>query len=265
MDIWVINLAQDTDRLGFMAKQLREFGLKFRRHEAVWGKSAQGDDATFRDAPSRAHLSAAEIGCVLSHVRLWERIVREPAPFALVLEDDVHFARDFGNFVRHLHLDANDLEIHRLETFLARVTTQRTPSQRIGHRRAFKLLTNHGGAAAYVLNRRTAAHLLKAVDCVVHPPDIALFDPERRAVHDVSIYQWTPAPCIQDMLVKGAGTRQRFASHLAPDRYDVRAGILKTEHGLAAAIKQAARPIYTAIYAAALAPVSKTRQLVAFG
>lgn len=38
-----------------------------------------------------------KIACLMSHVRLWEKLVCDPAPdaFYLILEDDVYVSADF--------------------------------------------------------------------------------------------------------------------------------------------------------------------------
>lgn len=263
--VYLINLDRDVARRAFMERQLAAHGLSAVRVAGVCGAALSLEDAAYHAHPRRAHLSTAEVGCLLSHVRVWRAIAEGSVPHGLVLEDDVHFAPDLRAFLSGLTLDTESLCVHRLETFRARVTLSRRATFRIGHRRAFRLDTNHGGAAAYILNQRTARHLLRFHDELQHLPDVELFDPARRCVTDLTTYQWTPAPCIQDFLFAVTHARQGFGSNLDHDRSDRRAGILHRPSKWQRQLKALFRPVYTALYSLALLPRGRQRVDVQFG
>ena len=265
MDFYLINLDRDVQRRQWMDAQLRRQCLAYRRVPGVLGSALDATDAAYHADPARAHLSAPEVGCLLSHLRVWRLIAEGAADHAVVFEDDVHLAHDFRLFIDRLKLGASELCVHRLETFRARVTLERAPAFRVGHRAAYRLNTNHGGAAAYVLNRRTARHLLTFRTQLRHLPDIELFDPARRAVGPLVTYQWTPAPCIQDFLLVRTPESQGFGSNLDHDRSDRRAGLLQHPSKLNRRLKELARPVYTAAYSLVLAPRGLQRVDVRFG
>lgn len=93
--VFVINLDRDTTRMAQMAERLAEHGLPYERVPAVLGRAltpAERAALYDEDTNHRRHhtpLVDGEIGCYASHLRLWERLVREAVPVALVLEDDV--------------------------------------------------------------------------------------------------------------------------------------------------------------------------------
>jgi glycosyl transferase family 25 len=265
MDFYLINLDRDVERRRWMDAQLRRQRLSYERIVGVPGDALAAADASYHAAPARAHLSAPEIGCLLSHLRVWRAIASGPSEHAVVFEDDVHLVPDFRIFVDRLRLSPDELCVHRLETFRARVTLDRFPAYRVGHRAAYRLNTNHGGAAAYVLNRRTARHLLSFREQLAHLPDVELFDPTRRAVGPLITYQWTPAPCIQDFLMVRTPHGQGFGSNLDHDRSDRRAGVLLHPSRLNRRLKALARPMYTAAYSFLLAPRGLQRVDVHFG
>ena len=98
MPIWVINLEWDTERRAFMEHQLRELGVTYEITKAVDGATLTAEDLTaYSAARAKMHhgrdLVPGEIGCALSHIRLWERVVREAHAHVLVLEDDVVIGR----------------------------------------------------------------------------------------------------------------------------------------------------------------------------
>ncbi|ENO91852.1 glycosyl transferase [Thauera sp. 28] len=91
-DVFVVNMARSRDRLERMSALLEDTGLSFERFEAVDGSvedvskcydSAKQLSSGYRD------LSRAELGCYLSHVRLWEKAAERSSGFVVVLEDDI--------------------------------------------------------------------------------------------------------------------------------------------------------------------------------
>lgn len=92
--------------------------------------------------------------------------------------------------------------------------------------------------------------------------DIELFDPDRRAIHDVDVLQWMPAPCVQDMINDLA---LGFKSNVIGDRADERDGILPPEMPEESHLKDMLRPAYTWLYSLALWPTGKWRAHIPFG
>lgn len=94
LPIWVLNLKQDTHRLRFMRKQLKALKLAFSVVEALDGNRLTAKDWSLYSKGralqvSGRELTPGEIGCALSHARMWERIVHGHIPEVLIFEDDV--------------------------------------------------------------------------------------------------------------------------------------------------------------------------------
>ena len=95
MRVFLINLDAEKLRLAEADAQLRRNDVAYERVAAVWGKdlSQEARDAAvnrFRwwcaiGRPVRV----GEIGCAMSHYKIYRRITDEKMPFACVLEDDV--------------------------------------------------------------------------------------------------------------------------------------------------------------------------------
>ena len=262
--IHFINLDRDTQRRAYMERTLEGMGLDYARFAAVDATQLTPEHEAYYRAPQRAHLGAAEVAAFLSHITLWKKIAAGDATFGLVFEDDVIFAEDFADFLEEAvqKIDPDALQIHRFETFMARVTLQRQARHQVGTRRAYVLESNHGGTAAYLLNKKTAAHLVEMSDHFTNAVDIDLFDPQRRKATDVQVLQWVPAPCVQDMQ---SGLTLGFKSNVLGDRADERDGVLQKRGGLTEQVKSALRPAYTALYSAALFPSGRWRTPVPFG
>jgi glycosyl transferase, family 25 len=260
----VINLDRDVQRLRWMEQQLSTHGLRFFRIPAVDGALCARQGDPYCSNPLRSHLSAAEIGCLMSHLNAWRLIAQGNGEYGLVLEDDVHVAEDFSDFIREMPLDRQEFCVYKLETFGANVTLTRQPSYTVQRRRAFKLETNHGGARAYILSKGTAARLLRSVDSFREPTDIELFDPNRRTNKELTIYQWVPAPCIQDFLLAESKSKRNFASHLRSVRADRAIFARYRSQKLRKFFRTRLRKLYTKLYSIWLWPNGRMRRKIDF-
>jgi glycosyl transferase, family 25 len=90
---FLINLDHSHTRLNNSKAQLEKQGIAFERIPAVWG--ANLSDSFVAQVYSKQRtgsyyktLNRGEIGCYLSHVQAWQRIVDLDLDFAVVLEDD---------------------------------------------------------------------------------------------------------------------------------------------------------------------------------
>lgn len=96
MKVFLINLDKNTERLVLIDSQLKRLGIDYERFPAIYGKSLsalerhQVYDEQWAKRLTGQSLLDGEIGCALSHIRLYERIVHEQLPYALILEDDAY-------------------------------------------------------------------------------------------------------------------------------------------------------------------------------
>ncbi len=121
--ILVVNLDRDAERLAHMSEQLRSAGLAFARFAAIEAKALPDELADYF-VVGAAHLSAGEIGCYASHLKIAMMAAdgELPAP-VLVLEDDVQLSPDFAHIVeRILACAPSDWDIVRLSFPAKRAT-----------------------------------------------------------------------------------------------------------------------------------------------
>lgn len=109
MNVYVINMDKDKERLEVLKDSLAKLKckdkLKIVRIPAVDGKKIDINkfDISLRarsifDEPRTSHESIdclGHIGCYLSHVNCWERVVRDDDDYALICEDDAKFTTEF--------------------------------------------------------------------------------------------------------------------------------------------------------------------------
>lgn len=102
-----INLARNLERRDFMLKQLKELDIPFERFEAVNGveyvKSLTGGGNEYDEALlsklNRPKMTPGEIGCALSHKRIYQKFLNDPlykdTKYLLILEDDAELPKNF--------------------------------------------------------------------------------------------------------------------------------------------------------------------------
>ncbi len=104
----MINLAANTVRMDNVRRQLDAQGIGFERIEAVLGADlspseiANAYDARANKTCAKQDLVAGEIGCYLSHIAAWRRIVAGDAPGGVVLEDDFAAVDDLAEVLMSL-------------------------------------------------------------------------------------------------------------------------------------------------------------------
>lgn len=101
MNVFLVNLDKDVERMQAADAQLRSLNVAYERISAVYGKDltqAERDAAVnkFRwwCAIGRP-IGLGEIGCALSHYRLYRRMIDENISYACILEDDVILTPEF--------------------------------------------------------------------------------------------------------------------------------------------------------------------------
>ncbi|MEX1035352.1 MAG: glycosyltransferase family 25 protein [Sneathiella sp.] len=176
--VFVINRLKDDLRRADMTERLDEVGLIPTFFEAVDGYQLDIDTLADYDGEKRRRyfgkdLKAGEIGCLLSHRKIYEKMVAEGIPGALILEDDVFLAGNFKDVLEDiqgttLHWDlirfvghgkVFDIGFRRLAALRHGYSITRVP-------------TSPSGAYAYLLTQKAAKRLLHFMQKNWIPVDI---------------------------------------------------------------------------------------------
>ncbi|SFR45626.1 glycosyl transferase, family 25 [Pseudidiomarina maritima] len=118
--IFIINLAHSTERWQHVSQQLDKLQLPYERIDAVYGKSLTDSEIdaafskTLADKYFHYRLTRGEIGCYLSHVKAWQRIVDESLDFGIVLEDDINFNALFAEVPQRIAAFENAWDVIKL-------------------------------------------------------------------------------------------------------------------------------------------------------
>lgn len=99
-EIFMINLERRPERREKMERLFDELGLLVNHFSAVDGKQLNAQLVQqmgisflpgYEDPYHHRPMTMGEIGCFLSHYRIWEQIVQRKLQQVLILEDDIHF------------------------------------------------------------------------------------------------------------------------------------------------------------------------------
>jgi len=116
---FVINLDKDKERMKFMHNQLLRLGIAYERFPAINGRDYIASSAEYQEEiaiQKTGHaLLPGELGCALSHKKIYELIVAQKIPYALILEDDVQLPNNFHAIIRN-QIDLQ--KIHKWEYLL---------------------------------------------------------------------------------------------------------------------------------------------------
>lgn len=88
MKTFIINLDSSTDRRAAIAAQCQTAGLHYEFVRAVNGKQLSDEELAQHTHALNYAFKPGEIGCALSHISIYKKIIREKIPQALILEDD---------------------------------------------------------------------------------------------------------------------------------------------------------------------------------
>lgn len=98
--VFVINMATDSARREVMRARLDKTGVGYEFFPAVDGRGFDLSQLAAYDGAKRRRyfgrdMLPGEMGCLLSHRNIYEKMVTENIPVAVILEDDVVFEEDF--------------------------------------------------------------------------------------------------------------------------------------------------------------------------
>lgn len=215
MQIYLINLDSDTERLEWMRNQFDGHGLSWARVSGVDLRGRVGQEAIAQWAHlPRARLAPAEIGCMMSHAKCWQKIIESGAELGCVFEDDVVLSSALGQLLNEDSWIPRSLGIVRLETNNQICSiSRRILSSRAGID-IKATFDNWQGTAGYVVTAQKARELLDGLEANGLPVDMYMNDPKPATV----IYQMVPAPCRQGKWGDDSNGTQIFGSHIVGAR-----------------------------------------------
>ncbi len=163
LKVFVINLARSEGRRNSMESQLQKLGVPFEFITAIDGQRLTAQDLMkySRTESVRIHgreLSPGEIGCALSHLNIYERMLQFNHHECLILEDDINIGAMLINILEHRSRLPLDWELINFYTTAPEVPFGE-PIIDIYRPTLFRTWAN--GAAAYLINAKGVKKLLQ--------------------------------------------------------------------------------------------------------
>ena len=162
-DVFVLSLECDAARREKLITRLKALGIAYRLHLGINGRKGLPTqyehriDRPFVEAAIRRRVTDGEWACALSHRSIYERIVEEGLPGAVVLEDDARVGRRFARFLSGRGYLASDLML--LDHHLSRLDLTGA-SLAAGPSLFLRVRGNPCLTTGYSISRKGAEHLL---------------------------------------------------------------------------------------------------------
>ena len=151
-------------RLENVSVRCKEQGIDFEHIVGVDGKKLSPDSVPDVAYGLCTHIcTPGTIGCVLSHMKCWKRVIDDDLPYALILEDDAVLKPNFvKNTMKALHAVPEDFHVLVLGCYLCSPLLQNVltmgNAQEYGE---FRDIRFFGGSHAYIISNAGARHLLE--------------------------------------------------------------------------------------------------------
>jgi glycosyl transferase family 25 len=196
---FLINLDRSSDRLEAMTGRLSQLGLSCERVSAIDGRMLGEKDLAAVRTTVRGWtpLSAAEVGCFLSHRKCWELIAAQKDEYGCIFEDDVVFSPHMSGFLSSSGWIPRNADVIKLEAAGDRVWLDARAVALADGFQLSRLRSTHYRAGGYILSRNAANFLLSRTRTFSAPVDLILFDPAFGIASKIVIYQVLPALCAQ--------------------------------------------------------------------
>lgn len=114
--VFVINLKKDKNRRDTIVKQLDDKNIDFEIVDGVYGKDLSESDiedlSAIKESKKKMgkEISLNEIGCSLSHQRIYKKIIEDDLNGAFIFEDDVILSQNSKNIMDTIYANIKNIE-----------------------------------------------------------------------------------------------------------------------------------------------------------
>lgn len=175
MRTFVISLKRSNDRREYMQKILRYFPYQWEFFEAIDGQEIKNIDNVYNENKAihlyGKGLKHGEIGCALSHLAIYQKMLDEDIGVALILEDDIIFAPNFSAVFSNLkdrELNNDIILLGQLDKELTRKFVGKKITDR---HRCYRIANSGYGTHAYLIDIEAAKKILDLNFPVCMPAD----------------------------------------------------------------------------------------------
>ena len=172
MNVYVINLKKNDERMKKMDVQLRALNIEYERFDAIYGNDITKDEmGSLYNAfawwcTQGYRIRLGQLGCALSHLELYRKLLMSDKQCCCIMEDDLEIRPMFPNVLSYIenHIDINSPQV----VLLHKHFSDRAPVTNDIH---LVEIAYERCADAYVINKKAAASLLEQNFPVKRPCD----------------------------------------------------------------------------------------------
>jgi glycosyl transferase, family 25 len=206
--VYVINLKHDLARRNHTTTQLNDLGIHFSIIDAVDGNQYSNEEIynnndfeVWKCGALSRYLLKGEIGCALSHLRIYKKIIDEDIEMACILEDDNEFAGEFKFFLEKENLITANWDLlylgHNSKIPLCETKETQSINKKKMDLKEFFIGTPLEiplGSYAYLIRKETARILLNKAYPLKMPIDVLMGS---SSTIGVKIFLISP-PCVKN-------------------------------------------------------------------
>jgi glycosyl transferase, family 25 len=170
--VYIINLKRSVERRDYIIKHLNNLSVNFQIIEAVDGSELSDqeilDDHNIRllkQGTKTRYMVKGEIGAVLSHFKIYQKMIDEDIELACILEDDIECRENFKDFLNGGNQQIVDWDLlflgHHSEYSKKEAWTINRKKLKFGNYRIGEPIELPGGAYGYLINREAVKKILK--------------------------------------------------------------------------------------------------------
>ncbi len=196
MKIFIIHLNRYPERKIEMIKQMKKIkfcysffnaidGLKLTKNELIEKYSRKG--SFFH---CNRELTLGEIGNALTHVEIYNKIIKEKIKYCLIMEDDIGIKKNFEGILKRLSKLPKDWDVINFSTDIKGVAFS-SPLYKNYYLTKFKPKSRINRASCYLINIKAAKKLLKFAFPIRFPSDGLLGN---TSLVGIKTYGITPMP-----------------------------------------------------------------------
>jgi glycosyl transferase family 25 len=220
MKCYVINMDNNPARLVHCEREFARVGLSFIRFPARTAAALADEGPDFRLTPIRfREWVPGEIGCLLSHLAIWKEVASGQDEYCAIFEDDILLSPVMADVAAGIGNLPGDTGLVKLETYLAHTSIGKRRIKLSGAASISLLLSDHLGAAGYIISRDLAADLVKSTSRSNAPADVMLFSRNEIRNNRYAVYQAVPAVCVQEAFLESSERDKKLSSVIAEERW----------------------------------------------
>ena len=183
--ITIISMAKEEKRRKHITQECKALGLNYKLFDAIDGSTLTQTEIdkvyTEKDAISAIGrgLSRGEIGCALSHLGVYKKMLSENIKTMIILEDDARLSPKFKEALQIIYYLPRDWEIlllgylqYKLGNY-AKYNLLKIPHIKT---RIAKPIATFYGSHAYIIRQNTAKKILAQAKKLYKPIDVYLND-----------------------------------------------------------------------------------------